>query len=596
MKIIKNLVLGIMLLFLFSCNKNDNNSTTPTATQNLNVNFNKIKTFSFYWDDNPTVNYYKLLENADGNSGFNEVATGIIANNYDLEVPLYLRANAKYIVSSCNSNDICTDGVELSIVNNLVGSIGYFKASNTDSADHFTEISLSGNGNTLAIGSFNEDSIATGINGGQLDNSATDSGVVYIFDKIGNNWTQTAYVKPHNTGVNDNFGFRNSLSDDGTILVSSARYEDSYTTGINSPENNNGTNTGAVYVFEKINNNWTQTAFIKASNTDNEDQFGTTVKLSGKGNTIAVGSAGEDSSAIGINGNQADNSATDSGAVYIFDKIGNNWTQTAYIKPHNTDSEDLFGGSFNPDISLSDDGNILVVGAASEDSDTTGINSTENNNGTNTGAVYVFEKINNNWTQTAYIKASNSGNNDRFGDNVDISGNGKIIAIGSPEEDSSTIGIDSIENNNGTDTGAVYILTKNNNTWTQTAYIKASNTNDNNGFGNSVALDVDGTLLAIGAPGENSNTIGINGDETDNSQLDAGAVYVFKFNGAWHQQSYVKSIDTSGDDDLFGWYVEFSSDGNSMVVGSPVEDGNATGIGGDASDNSAIDAGAVYLY
>ena len=46
------------------------------------------------------------------------------------------------------------------------------------------------------------------------------------------------------------------------------------------------------------------------------DGFGESVALSG--DTLAVGSTGEDSAATGIDGDQADNSAEDSGAVYAF--------------------------------------------------------------------------------------------------------------------------------------------------------------------------------------------------------------------------------------------------------------------------------------
>ena len=63
-------------------------------------------------------------------------------------------------------------------------------------------------------------------------------------------------------------------------------------------------------------------AYLKASNATKDDQFGFTVALSGDGNTMAVGSTAEDSAAKGINGNQADHSALNAGAVYVFARNG----------------------------------------------------------------------------------------------------------------------------------------------------------------------------------------------------------------------------------------------------------------------------------
>ena len=96
--------------------------------------------------------------------------------------------------------------------------------------------------------------------------------------------------------------------------------------------------------------------YIKASNTGTDDAFGSPVTLSADGNTLAVG-AFEDSSAIGINGDQADNSSQLSGAVYVFTRTGSVWEQQAYIKASNTNDFDRFGRS----VSFVQDGDILVT-------------------------------------------------------------------------------------------------------------------------------------------------------------------------------------------------------------------------------------------
>ena len=174
--------------------------------------------------------------------------------------------------------------------------------------------SVSLSGDTLAVGASYERSSATGVNGSQSDNSARNSGAVYIFTRSGRTWSQQAYLKASNTGARDNFGHSVSLS--GDTLAVGASYEDSNATGVNgSQSDNSARNSGAVYVFTRSGTTWSQQAYLKASNTDAGDLFGSSVSLSG--DTLAVGAKSESSSATGVNGNQKDNGADGSGAVYV---------------------------------------------------------------------------------------------------------------------------------------------------------------------------------------------------------------------------------------------------------------------------------------
>ncbi|MDH5669441.1 MAG: FG-GAP repeat protein, partial [Nitrospira sp.] len=134
----------------------------------------------------------------------------------------------------------------------------------------------------------------------------------------------------------------------------------------------------------------------------------------------------------------------------------------------------------------------------------------------------------------------------------------------------------------------------------QQAYVKASDTGDSDAFGTSVAIS--GDTLVVGAPGEDSNGVGVNPAapaQTDNSALASGAVYVFARNaGVWSQQAYVKASNT-GDSDLFGTSVSIS--GNQLVVGAPGEDGSLTTVVQGSPNNGtttdgATGAGAVYAF
>jgi hypothetical protein len=71
--------------------------------------------------------------------------------------------------------------------------------------------------------------------------------------------------------------------------------------------------------------------YVKASNTGSSDVFGYSVALSADGNTLAVGAYGEASNATGVNGDDTDNSASASGAVYVFARTGSTWAQQAYV-------------------------------------------------------------------------------------------------------------------------------------------------------------------------------------------------------------------------------------------------------------------------
>jgi hypothetical protein len=131
-------------------------------------------------------------------------------------------------------------------------------------------------------------------------------------------------------------------------------------------------------------------------------------------------------------------------------------------------------------------------------------------------------------------------------------------------------------------------------TWSQQAYVKASNTGGGDQFGTSVALSGDGNALAVGAPYEDSSSVGI-GSASDEFAVDSGAAYFYARTGtAWSEQAYVKSSNT-GAGDTFGIWVALSDDGNTLAVGAPLEDGSGTGIDS-ISDENAANAGAAYLY
>ncbi|NOY93395.1 MAG: integrin [Deltaproteobacteria bacterium] len=407
----------------------------------------------------------------------------------------------------------------------------YVKASNAGDDDSFgASITLSDDGSTLAVGAYGESSAATGIDGDQADDSMPRAGAVYVFTRVDTTWSQQAYVKASNTGAGDEFGLAIALSDDGSTLAVGAALEASPAMGVDAnPLDNRGTDAGAVYVFTRARGIWSQQVYIKASNTGVEDEFGSALALSGDGATLAVGAFQEDSDATGVDGDQTNPSATDSGAVYVFRRTASTWTQEAYLKASNTGADDAFGAA----LALTTDGSTLVVSAPAESSSATGVGGDQADDGApRSGAVYVFTRLASVWMQQAYIKASNTDGGERFGTAVAFSGDGNVLAVGAAADRSGASGInpdpsDHTLDNMLTNAGAVYVLLRHDGVWAQAAYVKASSPEAWELFG--IALDVsgDGSTLGVGILGDRSSTIGIGGDEANSEAQGSGAVYVY---------------------------------------------------------------------
>ncbi len=407
----------------------------------------------------------------------------------------------------------------------------YLKASNTEAEDYFG-ISVAMSGNTIVVGAYGEDSNATGVNGNQTNNSAFLSGAAYVFVRDGTTWSQQAYLKASNTRQVHRFGGAVAIS--GDTVVVGAYLEDSNSTGVNSNQSDtNAPASGAAYVFVRTGTNWSQQAYLKASNTGINDSFGYSARVSG--DTVVVGAFGESSNATGVNGNPNNNSAPAAGAAYVFVRSGTSWTQQAYLKASNAEANDLFG-------SVAVSGDTIVVGAPLESSNATGVNGNQtNNSASQSGAAYVFVRNGTAWSQQAYLKASNTEANDDFGRSVSISGD--TVVIGAARESSNATGVDGDPNNNSAgNSGAAYAFVRSGTNWIEKAYLKASNTGANDDFGSSVSLSDD--TVAIGANGEASNFTGVNGNQNDNSAVNAGAAYVF--NGLSVGRPIVIAPDNSG--------------------------------------------------
>ena len=326
-----------------------------------------------------------------------------------------------------------------------------------------------------------------------------------------------------------------------------------------------------------------QQAYVKASNPDVQDNFSRHA-LAISGDTIVIGSLFEDSNAVGVDGDESNDSANNAGAAYVFVRQGTTWIQQAYLKASNPEVSDLFGAA----VAIS--GDTIAVAATGEAGSSPGVNGDQSDNSLgDAGAVYVFVRSGGSWAQQAYLKASNPAVNDRFGRSLALDGD--TLVVGAPFEDSGSSGVDADQGDNSAGSaGAAYVFVRDATTWSQQAYLKASNAGAGDEFGLSV--DIEGDTVVVGATDEDGSA-GIDGPN-DNTLGDSGAAYVFVRSGeTWTQQAYLKASNRDSGD-LFGRAVGVS--GDTVCVGAPLEGSSATGIGGDELNNSAQFAGAVYVF
>ena len=361
--------------------------------------------------------------------------------------------------------------------------------------DDYFGINVAISGNTIIVGAHLEDENAAG------GSTVSNAGSAYVFSKDAggvDNWGQVKKLVASDRAANDRFGIRVSIS--GSNIVVGATVED---------EDASGTNTlsgaGAVYVFNKDAggaDNWGQVKKLVASDRGVDDNFGTSVSISG--NIIIVGAPFEDEDATGVN------TLSNAGSAYIFNKDQggtDNWGQVKKLVATDRGAGDNFG------ISISINGNNMVVGAYAESEDASGGATL-----TNAGSAYVFNKDAggiDNWGQVQKLVASDRGASDLFGQSVAISGNNIVVGAAAESEDASGGATLS-------QAGSAYVFSKDQggiNNWGQVQKIVASDRGASDRFGTSATIN--GGNIIIGVSQEDEDAGGAN------TITSSGSVYVF---------------------------------------------------------------------
>jgi len=340
------------------------------------------------------------------------------------------------------------------------------------------------------------------------DANGTDSGSIYVFTRTGTIWTEQANLTASDGAAKDLFGEGVAIAGN-TIVVGSYGDDDK------------GEHSGSAYVFTRMGTTWTKQAKLTASDGAAEDMFGRRVAISN--DTIVVGGAHWD-----------DNDNCDrSGSAYVFTGSGTNWTEQAKLTASDGAVEDYFGGS----VAIAED--TIVVGADGD-----------NDKGEHSGSAYVFTRTGTTWTEQAKLTASDGAAEDLFGRFVAISND--TIVVGAHWDD----------NDNGDRSGSAYVFTHTGTTWTEQAKLTASDGEEGDRFGGSVAIA--GDTIVVGA------------------YWASGSLYIFTRTGTtWTQQDKLMASDGAVGD-YFGISLAFADD--TIVVGA-VEDN-------DDGDKS----GSTYIY
>lgn len=322
-------------------------------------------------------------------------------------------------------------------------------------------------------------------------------------------WTQANKLTAGDAAVIDEFGCSVGVSG-ATVIVGAHK------------RNENGTDSGAAYVFTGTGGVWAQQQKLIGTDTDGGDNFGFAVAVSG--DTAVVGAWRDVVS------------GTDSGSAYVFTRSGTTWSQQQKLTSGDVAEGDRFGYS----VAIS--GDTIVVGAYGDDILTT----------TGAGSAYVFTRSGATWSHQQKLTATIPAASDEFGKSVSIDGDS--IAVGSNRDD--TISADA---------GAIYVFTRSGVTWTEQAKLHGADTVTYDRFGESVAIS--GDTVVAGA---------LYDDDVANK---SGSAYVFtRSETVWTQQQKLTAHDPEANDE-FGSQVAISGD---TVVAGVRRDDDDGGLSGSA--------------
>ncbi len=440
----------------------------------------------------------------------------------------------------------------------------------SDAADQYTPndlgaaTAISGDGNTLVLGS---------------PYYAVQVGAAYVFTRQGETWSLVAKLSVPESPDNSEtdlgawcgnvfgcrLGFSVAINYDGSVIVLGAPGAD---TPIYSPYAGGG----AAFVFVRPSSgSWADftkyTAKLTNSDGNYLDQVGGSVAVSDDGNTVIVGAP-----YFGYYNGPA------LGKVYLYSKPSSGWASAPNPMHESTGLAAALGEEeFGSSVAISGDGTTVVGGAPAW-----------NGGAINMGRVYVFVMPSGGWpantllTPNGQLLPSDGSSGSRFGSSVAITRDASSIVVGAPK----TNGYGTYGASSSNPPGEAYVFFMPPQGWvvprTEDAQLFPTNGGACDGFGGSVAINGDGTKVAVGSDGEHSTYAVGSG-----CSLGPGAAYSFHKLTAW---SAIRFLAPGGAaNDQFGSGVSLDAAGDLVAIGAP-------GVQGSTPQGVAIPMGKGYVF
>lgn len=322
---------------------------------------------------------------------------------------------------------------------------------------------------------------------------AVYEGAAYIYERISSGWRFAQRIEPGDGMNPEEFG--KSVDIDGDFMIIGRPADDIMSF-----------NSGSAYVFQRSDDTWVEVQKLVPSDAFQLDNFGCSVAI--EGGMILVGAKYDD------------DRGHSSGSAYVFERGDAGWKEIKKLVANDGQQGDLAGW----DVDIAD--RVAVVGAWAR--------STE---GLFRGGAFVYEKIDDAWTQTATLTASDAQDNDYFG--VSVAADESRIAVGAT----------------GAGNGAVYVFDRLESTWEQTARLNGQS--GPREYGNALGIGNDRLLVA-------SHMQSVEG------KAEAGAVYVYEYiDGVWSEPEFLTAEEPrwSG---RFGWSADLDDD-DQVISGSTFE-------------------------
>lgn len=360
----------------------------------------------------------------------------------------------------------------------------------------------------------------------------TNVGITVVYNRIDSAWIEKSRLFVE-TPSNPSYFSALAISEDGSTIA----------IGEGSDANINGSYAGAVFIFNLLNDTWTQTEKIIETNGAVDFRFGINICLSGDGLTLVVSSP------------YVPNLESSFGVVYIFKKENGTWIEKAKLTPPDGSLTQWFGNS----LDINNAGTSVIIASSL-------VGETANKL---SGAYYVYELINSVWTLNQKITTGILPETEYIGGFNKLSRNEACLIIAEPYD-----GLYTDSTTEVTYTGIIYIYYKSvENSWVLNNVLYPSDSTNITEYGMSIAINADATVIAVGAP-----------SYINNNEIACGGVYIYTKTNNWEEKVILTPHD-GGIGDGFGYSLALSSNGDSCVIGAS----NNINVNGEY-------AGAFYLF